>query len=292
MTSEPASTNNSYLFDPESAPEMARLINMDHLTTKAMGGPLAEQPKSKIAAMSQILDIACGPGGWVLDTAFEHPDIEVAGIDISQTMIGYANARARSQGLRNASFEVIDATQPLPFSDQSFDLINGRFLVGFLPRTAWPKLIAECSRILRPSGVLRLTETDIFGITTSPACERLNGLFMQAAHQSGYGFSADGRTFGMTPMLEPLLRQGGFKDIQCRAHALSFPADTPNWSNWRKNAEVAFLQIGAYLVQLGHLSQEEADRLCQQVSVEMLQPEFAGTFLFLTAWGTKCDARQ
>src|SRR5690242_10696368 len=125
MASDKTSRTNSYLFDSESAAEMARLINWDRMTTSTMGGPLAEQPDP--TCFHTVLDIACGPGGWCLDLAHAYPDVEVAGIDISQTMISYARARARSQGLGNASFEVMDATQPLAFSDQSFDLINARF---------------------------------------------------------------------------------------------------------------------------------------------------------------------
>lgn len=64
--------------------------------------------------------------------AFAYPDIEVVGIDISQQMIEYARAQARVQGLDNAYFHVMDATQPLDFPDSSFDLINGRTL-AFLP---------------------------------------------------------------------------------------------------------------------------------------------------------------
>jgi hypothetical protein len=34
-------TFNTYVFDPESPTEMARLINQDRAVTQAMGGPLA-----------------------------------------------------------------------------------------------------------------------------------------------------------------------------------------------------------------------------------------------------------
>src|SRR6266536_6407820 len=127
----------SYALDPESPAELARLINVHRFMTRGMGGPLVGVPDP--SALQQVLDLACGPGGWVLDVAFACPDAQVAGVDISKTMISYANARARSQGLQNASFEVMDITQPLAFSDHAFDLVNGRLLVGSLPRTAWPQ---------------------------------------------------------------------------------------------------------------------------------------------------------
>ncbi|GCE20642.1 hypothetical protein KDK_44420 [Dictyobacter kobayashii] len=114
-----------------------------------------------------MLDIACGPGGWALDLAFARPDMEVIGIDISQTMITYATASANSQDLRNISFDVMDTTQRLDFPDHSFDLVNGRLLSSFLRKDAWVGLFQECKRILRPGGVLRITETDNGGITAA-----------------------------------------------------------------------------------------------------------------------------
>src|ERR1700730_11838359 len=97
---------NTYIFDTESAVEMARLIDQDRVVTLGMGGALTGIPDLPIGA--QILDLGCGPGGWVLDVAHARPDVEVAGVDISKTMIAYAHARARTQLLTNASFGVMD----------------------------------------------------------------------------------------------------------------------------------------------------------------------------------------
>src|SRR2546423_1391051 len=157
---------HTYILDPECPTEMARLIHFDQAITGAMGGPLAEQTPAAIASMHNILDLACGPGGWVLDVAFDHPDIEVAGVDISHTMIDYAYARARTQQRPNATFGIMDINQPLDFSDHSFDLVNARFINGVLRRETWKPFIAECTRILRPDGVLRLTEMVNIGATT------------------------------------------------------------------------------------------------------------------------------
>src|SRR5947209_14425138 len=132
-----------------------------------MGGPLTGIADPK--ALHDVLDLGCGPGGWVLDTAFENPHMEVAGIDISRIMIDYANARARTQQLPNASFGVMDITRPLEFPDASFDLVNARFLFAVLKRDAWSPFLDECTRVLRPGGILRLTESVDFGYTNSAA---------------------------------------------------------------------------------------------------------------------------
>src|SRR5690242_894142 len=99
--------DNTYVFDAESTTELSRLLTQDRITTQAMGGPLAGLTTKEVAGLHAVLDVACGPGGWVLDTAFAYPHIDVSGVDISRTMVDYANARARTQELYNASFGVM-----------------------------------------------------------------------------------------------------------------------------------------------------------------------------------------
>jgi SAM-dependent methyltransferase len=281
-----SSDDNTYLLDPESPTELARLINQDQIMTRAMGGPLAEQSADTLLPIRHILDLGCGPGGWVLDTAFAYPDIEVCGVDISKIMVDYANARARSQGVSNASFGVMDITKPLDFADASFDLVNARALFAVLRREAWRPFIAECTRILRPGSVLRLTEPVDFGVTTSPAFEQMQALWFKVYTRGGYGFSPDGRGFGLAPVLPGLLRQGGYHSVQYAAHALEFSAGTPGWANFYRNMEVA-CQLGqAVAVKMG-VAAEEWERVYQQMLIEMNAEDFCGIWHFTTFWGTK-----
>src|SRR3981081_4198583 len=108
---EPQRPENTYILDAESTPEMARWIGQDRKVTDSMGGALAGLPDLPVHA--QVVDLACGPGSWVLDAAYALPESEVTGVDISQTMIRYAAARARSQEVTNVSFGVMDITHPL-----------------------------------------------------------------------------------------------------------------------------------------------------------------------------------
>src|SRR6266566_8486846 len=98
---------NSYVIDIENGAETARLMHQHRLITTGMGG-LFPEPLD-ISQVQHILDIACGPGDWALDVAFEYPEIEVMGIDLSRTMVEYARARAGARGLDNARFCVMDA---------------------------------------------------------------------------------------------------------------------------------------------------------------------------------------
>lgn len=272
---------NLYVFDPENPAELARLINQDRLITKAMGGPLAGLPDP--SSWDAILDVACGPGGWVLDVAFDHPTIEVAGVDLCQSMIEYAWARARSQCLSNASFGVMDITQSLDFSDATFDLVNARFLIGVLHRDIWQPFLAECRRVLKPGGVLRLVETEDIGHTNSPAYQRLSSLGAQAMARMDYGMASE--TLLLTPFLLEFLQEVGYRNVQRQYHTLDFSREADGWFDQFCNAILITLQAQPMIRERCQVTQEELERLHSQMQAEMQQPTFRGTWTFMSAWG-------
>ena len=69
MPTVPQKDENNYFIDPENASEMARLMHQDRLTSLGMGGIFPE--RADFSPVHDVLDIGCGPGGWVLDMAFE-----------------------------------------------------------------------------------------------------------------------------------------------------------------------------------------------------------------------------
>jgi SAM-dependent methyltransferase len=218
-------------------------------------------------------------------SSYTHPDIEVVGIDISQTMIYYARAQARVQGLHNASFRVMDATQPLDFPDESFDLVNAR-PIGFFPKGVWPKLMQECMRILRHGGTIRLTESE-WGFTNGPATEKIQGMFYKALLAGGRSFTQDGRRHGITMMLGGFLRDAGCINIGQMAHVIDFSAGTefhdPIYNDWKVVNKLS----QPFFISMGVTTQEEVDEAYNQMLVEMMQDDFRGIMYLLTAWGEK-----
>jgi ubiquinone/menaquinone biosynthesis C-methylase UbiE len=273
---------NTYILDAESVAEMSRLVSLDSMTTKGMGNLLAALPT--LSEKAHVLDIACGPGGWALDMAFTHSEMEVTGVDISHTMIAYANARASTQNIHNVSFGTMDVTKALDFSDHSFDLVNGRLMSSFLHRDVWPGLLQECQRILRPGGILVITETDYGGITNSSAFDQLNTLLFSSMYRLGYGFAPLGTTLCITPMLERLFSQAGYKHLQHQAHAVNFSTDSEAWADFYRNTEIVF--DGA-LPLLEHMeSTKNIAVLYQRMLAEMQEKQFCGMWYLLSVWGT------
>lgn len=266
-----SSNANTYIFDPDSSTEMARLINLDRFMTQSMGGPLSGIPDPD--ALNYVLDVACGPGGWALDVAYTLPGAEVAGIDIGKPMIDYAYARAKSQNITNISFGVMDITQPLDFSDNTFDLVNARFLFTVLKSAAWPPLLAEYYRVARPGGIIRQTEM-VAVSTTSAALQKQYALLSRYLYSNSYGFSPDGTTIGVEAVLPHLLKQAGFENIHHMVSVQDFSQGIPAWAEGYRYHEILGLSMLPLFVKQGLITQEEADHLHQQTIADMLGNEY------------------
>lgn len=284
MTEASDQNQNTYVIDDKSGAEMARLLDQDRLMTREMGGLFPE--REDLAGISRILDVACGPGGWTQEVAFAHPEIDVVGVDISSAMIEHARAQAKMQRLENVRFEIVDARKPLPFPDGSFDLINARLIVGFMLPSAWPALMSEYLRLLRPGGVLRLTEGE-WAWTTSPAFERLQLLFTRALYESGQSFSPTGAHLGITPVLNRIMRNAGFTHIQSKAHGVDISSGTQAHQGYFNDVRSAFPLVHPFLQKWVGTTKEEMQSLHQEALTEMLADDFCGLWFIYTIWGEK-----
>ncbi len=276
---------NTYVIDPESATEMARLMNQDRIITDNMGRLLPEQ--LDLSNTRTILDLACGPGAWALNIAFAYPKIEVVGIDISKTMIDYARAQAWSQGLNNASFKVMNVLKPLDFPDNSFDGINARLMVGFMPKSAWSALLQECWRITRPGGFICLTESDEFGNTNSAAYEKGKIVFFRALQLAGMTSPLDERSFGITPLLTSFLRKAGYQNIQRKPHTLDFSAYTDIHQAMFQNFTIGTQLAQPFMIKMGQTTPQEAEQSIQQLMIEMMSDDFCALWYYLSVFGIK-----
>lgn len=98
------------------------------------------------------LDIGCGPGGN-LDTFSAWRPALVVGIDLSPLALGLAKERAPGASLLRA-----DINRPLPLVDETFDVVT-IFNVLYHDWVARESdVLAEVRRVLRPGGLLILTE--------------------------------------------------------------------------------------------------------------------------------------
>jgi SAM-dependent methyltransferase len=109
-----------------------------------------------LARGARLLDVACGSGGPTLRMV-ERAGVVAHGIDIHQDGIAAARKQAEQRGLLDrATFEICDASGPLPFADGSFDAVTCIDAINHLPDRE--KALSEFARVLEPGGKLLFTD--------------------------------------------------------------------------------------------------------------------------------------
>jgi ubiquinone/menaquinone biosynthesis C-methylase UbiE len=278
----PFTSRTTYFVDAENAGEMARLLKQARFATQGLGGLFPRQ--LDVSAVHDVLDLACGPGEWVLAVAETYPSMRVTGIDQSEVMVQFA--RSISQAVPTVNFQVMDVLAPLAFPNESFDLIHARFIAGFMPVEVWPRLLAECRRLLRPGGLLLLVEGEM-ALTTSPAVEQLSASFTRALRAVGQSFSPDGWHLGVTPVLRKLLAEAGFSSCRIEAVAMEHSAGTEFHRSLYEDYYVVFHLVQLFLVRAGVATYEELIPLYHRMLEEMRSDDFCSLTFLLQAWGRK-----
>ena len=276
-----------FVEDRSSNPEMIRLMIQDRFLTDGMGGPLAEQ--SDPALLHRVLDVGCGPGGWILEAARLYPHMELVGIDISWRMIEYARAQAQAMHLTDGvEFLVMDALQPLDFPDGSFDLVNMRLASSFMLVKDWPRLLQELLRVIRPGGTVRVTEGGNIR-NSSPALTRLGQMMFLSGYKAGQSMSPE--QWGITSILGQLLSESGCQNVQTKAYTLEYPAGTVAAQNFAQDSMYLFQTLRPFLHKW-ECAPADYDAIYEQALIEMQQKDFHAAWDFLMAWGTKSEHKQ
>ena len=96
----------------------------------------------------RVLDLGCGDGTTAVPAAQLGAD--VLGVDIAANLVAAGNARARSLGLDNCTFQEGDASDLNELDDDSFDLVVSIFGAMFAPRPG--DVAKEVVRVTRPGG--------------------------------------------------------------------------------------------------------------------------------------------
>lgn len=100
----------------------------------------------------RILDIGCAIGNSTLVWARAFPKAEVHGIDVGAPVLRYAHARAEALGVK-VDFSQQNA-EHTDFADGSFDLVLSHITLHETSRSALPRILGECRRLLRKGGLM------------------------------------------------------------------------------------------------------------------------------------------
>jgi SAM-dependent methyltransferase len=121
---------------------------------QAMGDLLVSFLRSRQPDLrpARILDMGCGIGNSTLPWAQAFPDAQVHAIDVAAPVLRYGHARAEAMGAR-VHFSQQNAERTA-FDAASFDLVVSHIMLHETSRSALPRIVAECRRLLRPGGLM------------------------------------------------------------------------------------------------------------------------------------------
>lgn len=266
----------------EKKAEVARLQIEDSLFTSAMGGPLSEQAEP--GTWKVVLDIGCGIGDWAAEVGTRYPGLAVTAIDINRDLIESARTRARGGNKPgNVTYQVMDALEPLTFAEKSFDLVNMRLGSSFVRTWDWPALLQEILRVLRPGGVVRLTEAELAQQGSSPAHAHCFELYLNAAFNSGRLFER--ASTGLTAHLPRLLRHYGLQNVQSIVYPFTFKTGTPGGKTYY--AYIQHCQTILPFIQKWGSASQDVETIFQQSLDEIQHKGFHTTWNVHTVWGHK-----
>jgi len=273
---------------PDNDTEITRLM-MLHLLLEAeianFCPNLREQDDVKT-----VLDVACGPGWWVLAMAQEYRDVDFVGIDRSTSFIQFARTMAQARKMENALLLVQDIYAPdeALVPSGGFDFINMAFCADHTSLAAFPALLQQVRRLCRPGGLMCWVEMDTPG-TNSEAYGRLTMLARQALQKAGLGFPVSAYATGIAQVMEQWLRQADFEEVQSAAYEFVIAADKDARAHHRffRQAFVACLQMRAFLLAMEVTTIQEFEQLYRQMHVDMLSKAFRGTCVVKMVYGRR-----
>lgn len=161
---------------PKDEAEIDRL-NFQHYALMSVQkqhiiAPLDDYPRA-------ILDVGCGTGLWAREVGQRYPLCQVVGVDVEPP-------ERLPTVPANVDYVYGDVLKGLPLPENSFDLVHQRLLILAVPASAWPQVLRELLRLVRPGGWLQLTEAGMYFNHPGPRSAHLRDLVNRAI--AGWGF--------------------------------------------------------------------------------------------------------
>jgi len=170
--------------------------------------------EAEVQASSRVLEVGSGSGGPAVYLA-ENRGCHVTGVDINANGVANATRLAAARGVADrAVFRAIDASEPLPFPDGSFDAVLSNDAMCHIPHRL--EVLRDWRRVLRPGG--RMLFTDALIITG------------QVSHDEIATRSSIGLYFFVPPgENERLIRDAGFRLIASHDETAAAETIARNW---------------------------------------------------------------
>ncbi|KXN88891.1 Demethylmenaquinone methyltransferase [Leucoagaricus sp. SymC.cos] len=161
---------------------------------------------------SNVLDLGCGQGHWLLDASNHWPSAEFTGFDLVDILLPEVQERPNVQLVRGNFVKY-----RLPFPDKNFDFVRMANLALAIPHEKWSFVVSEARRVLKTGGQLELIDDQIcfpygaFPVITPPSSPCSQGC--QTPSTTKHRCSAVGETDSDTS--SPTLKGSEIADSDC-----------------------------------------------------------------------------
>jgi predicted SAM-dependent methyltransferase len=134
----------------------------------------------------------------------------------------------------------MDATKSLPLPNAALDAVYSEEVIEHIDRQAGRRMLAECFRVLKPGGTIRLTtpSLDYFAkqVLSNPAAvQQINDIFYGHGHQFIYSEECLRQVLSETGFTN--IRQSTYRDANSKygsfdSHPARFAFAPPEWSQY------------------------------------------------------------
>lgn len=276
------SRDSSYFLADDGFVEQSRLVLQDQLVTAAVG---YFPPDIAPSDLQDILDVGCGPGGWLLDIVTIYPHLRAIGIDNSEAILTLA-AHLQKAEMQSLRFQYMDARKTLDFPDASFDYIQVRLAQSFLHKHMWADFLRECYRLLRPRGTLRVIDLETV-LANTPGADKMHGLPPLVYSRAGLIFSETGRSQGILAGLRALVPQIGFVNPQVLLHPIDASYGAAGHAISIEDTRLIHAGWKDFIAEKLDMSIEELEEIVEQGISEMIQPGSACISILFSVYAQK-----
>jgi SAM-dependent methyltransferase len=143
-------------------------------------------------ARSRVLDLGCGPGGFLLQASRAFGS--AAGIDISMAWLVICRKRLETE--RIPALLVCACAERLPFRQDTFDLVIAFDTLEHVADR--DRMVGEAHRVVRPGRIVVCTTPNRFSLSAEPHHKVWGVGLLPRAWMSGYVRWRTGHDFGFT----------------------------------------------------------------------------------------------
>ena len=181
----------------------------------------------QLSASSSVLEIGCGSGGYAVGLA-KSIGCRIVGFEINASGVRTASALAESEDVSEiATFEQHDASEELPYLDNSFDAIFSTDVMCHVPLRQ--QVLSNTQELLRPGGRFVFSDALVVG-----------GLISNEEIETR---SPDGMYFFSSPGVnERLIEESGLKLLEARDTTENSALLSKRWHDAREKRKDALVE--------------------------------------------------